>query len=63
MPDFRAQQHDSPPGPHPGFAWAVHAYTASGAVLPVMFQAALQGFPNPPAGERRVDIEIPTAKQ
>lgn len=37
-------------------------YTASGAVLPVMFQAALQGFPNPPAGERRVDIEIPTAK-
>jgi hypothetical protein len=38
-------------------------YTASGAVLPVMFQAALQGFPNPPAGERRVDIEIPTAKQ
>ncbi|NDZ14760.1 hypothetical protein C7T35_05405 [Variovorax sp. WS11] len=37
-------------------------YTASGAVLPVMFQAALQGFPNPPVGERRVDIEIPTAK-
>jgi hypothetical protein len=37
-------------------------YAASGAVLPVMFQAALQGFPNPPAGERRVDIEIPTAK-
>ncbi|VTU15937.1 DUF4136 domain-containing protein [Variovorax sp. RA8] len=37
-------------------------YTASGAVLPVMFQAALQGFPNPPAGERRVDIEIPAAR-
>ncbi|MGK6309019.1 DUF4136 domain-containing protein [Variovorax sp. DT-64] len=37
-------------------------YAASGAVLPVMFQAALQGFPNPPAGGRRVDIEIPTAK-
>jgi hypothetical protein len=37
-------------------------YATSGAVLPVMFQAALQGFPNPPAGERRVDIEIPTAK-
>jgi hypothetical protein len=37
-------------------------YAASGAVLPVMFQAALQGFPNPPAGERRVNIEIPTAK-
>ena len=33
MPDFRAQQHDSPTGPHPGFAWAVHAYTASGAVI------------------------------
>jgi hypothetical protein len=38
-------------------------YAASGAVLPVMFQAALQGFPNPPAGERRVNIEIPTAKK
>ncbi|MDM0050237.1 DUF4136 domain-containing protein [Variovorax sp. J22R115] len=37
-------------------------YTASEAVLPVMFQAALQGFPNPPKGERRVNIEIPTAK-
>ena len=37
-------------------------YTASGAVLPVMFQAALQDFPNPPQGERRVNIEIPTAK-
>jgi hypothetical protein len=37
-------------------------YAASAAVLPVMFQAALQGFPNPPAGERRVNIEIPTAK-
>ena len=37
-------------------------YNLDAAVLPVMFQAALQGFPNPPAGERRVDIEIPTAK-
>ncbi|VTU18519.1 hypothetical protein H6CHR_00997 [Variovorax sp. PBL-H6] len=37
-------------------------YTASGAVLPVMFQAALQGFPNPPVGERRVNIEIPTTR-
>lgn len=27
-------------------------------VLPAMFQAALQGFPNPPAGPRRVDIQI-----
>jgi len=37
-------------------------YTASATVLPVMFQAALQGFPNPPKGERRVDIEVSTAK-
>jgi len=28
----------------------------------VMFQAALQGFPNPPQGERRVNIELPTAQ-
>lgn len=38
-------------------------YSADSAVLPVMFQAALQGFPNPPQGERRVDIEIPTASK
>jgi hypothetical protein len=36
-------------------------YNLDAAVLPVMFQAALQGFPNPPQGERRVDLEIPTA--
>jgi hypothetical protein len=36
-------------------------YTASDRVLPVMFRAALADFPNPPAGERRVNIEIPTA--
>lgn len=29
------------------------------AVLPAMFEAALQGFPNPPQGLRRVVIEIP----
>jgi len=29
----------------------------------VMFQAALQGFPNPPQGERRVNIELPTARK
>jgi hypothetical protein len=34
-------------------------YSTDSAVLPVMFQAALQGFPAPPAGERRVNIEIP----
>lgn len=28
------------------------------SVLPAMFQAALQGFPNPPQGPRRVDIQI-----
>ena len=29
------------------------------SVLPAMFEAALQGFPNPPAGARRINIEIP----
>lgn len=29
------------------------------AVLPAMLQAALQGFPNPPQGLRRVVVEIP----
>lgn len=28
------------------------------AVLPAMFDAALQGFPNPPQGPRRVDIQV-----
>jgi hypothetical protein len=37
-------------------------YAGDAAVLPVMFQAALQGFPVPPQGVRRVDIEIPTAR-
>lgn len=27
------------------------------SVLPAMFQAAMQGFPTPPAGPRRVDIQ------
>lgn len=27
--------------------------------LPAMFEAALHGFPNPPAGPRRVDIPLP----
>jgi hypothetical protein len=30
----------------------------NGAVLPAMFDAALQGFPNPPQGVRRVDIQL-----
>lgn len=27
-------------------------------VFPIMFQAAMQGFPNPPPGPRRVDIHV-----
>jgi hypothetical protein len=38
-------------------------YNLSSAILPVMFQAALQGFPNPPQGERRVNIELSSAKK
>jgi len=40
---------------------AVHEgpWSDSEAILPAMLDAALQGFPNPPAGERRVNIEIP----
>ena len=34
-------------------------YSTDAPVLSVMFRAALQGFPNPPQGERRIDIEIP----
>ena len=38
-------------------------YNASAAILPVMFQAALQGFPNPPQGERRVNIDLAAARK
>jgi len=38
-------------------------YASSRDVLPVMFRAALQGFPNPPQGVRRVDLEIPRAQK
>ena len=31
----------------------------SEAILPALFEAALQGFPNPPQGERHINIEIP----
>jgi hypothetical protein len=31
-------------------------WLAPGAVVPAMFDAALQGFPNAPAGVRRVDV-------
>lgn len=37
-------------------------YNASATILPVMFDAALQGFPNPPQGERRIDIPVSTAR-
>lgn len=33
-------------------------YNRSRDVLPVMFRAALQGFPNAPASQRRVDLPI-----
>ena len=36
-------------------------YNLSHDVLPVMFRAALEGFPAPPAGERRVDIPLGAA--
>lgn len=32
-------------------------------VIPAMFDAALQGFPNPPPGPRRVDIQIGAAQR
>ncbi|MCW2312847.1 DUF4136 domain-containing protein [Rhodoferax antarcticus] len=40
---------------------AVHEgpWSDSDAILSAMLDAALQGLPNPPAGERRVNIEIP----
>jgi hypothetical protein len=34
-------------------------WSDSNAVLAAMLDAALDGFPNPPSGVRRVDIEIP----
>lgn len=33
-------------------------YHRSRDVLPVMFRAALEGFPTPPTGDRRVDIQL-----
>lgn len=33
-------------------------YNISARILPVMFQAALQGFPKPPQGERKVNIPL-----
>ena len=41
--------------------WAAHdgIWADARAVVPAMLAAALQGFPVPPAGTRRVNIEIP----
>ena len=33
-------------------------WSDSAAIVPAMLDAALQGFPNPPPGQRRVNIEI-----
>ena len=35
------------------------SWSDSEAVLPAMFEAALQGFPNPPQDLRRINIEVP----
>jgi len=37
--------------------------SAGDLIFPVMFQAALQGFPNPPQGDRRVDIPVQTVSK
>jgi hypothetical protein len=37
-------------------------YFDNAAVLPAMFDAALQGFPNPPQGPRRVDVQLGSAR-
>jgi hypothetical protein len=33
-------------------------YFESGKVFPAMFQAAMQGFPNPPPGPRTVNVQV-----
>ena len=38
-------------------------YLDNGAALAAMFDAAMQGFPNPPIGPRRVDVQIATGQQ
>lgn len=37
-------------------------YNSNGPVFGALFQAAMQGFPNPPAGVRRVDVVIPSTR-
>jgi hypothetical protein len=41
-------------------AFSEGPYFENNIVLPAMFQAAMQGFPNPPPGPRRVDLEVST---
>lgn len=39
-------------------------WSGSAAVFPAMFEAAMQGFPNPPAGPRVVNVQVmPLAKR
>jgi len=33
-------------------------YYDNAAILPAMFTAAMQGFPNPPAGPRQVNVVV-----
>ena len=35
-------------------------YFDNAKVFPAMFTAAMQGFPNPPAGPRQVNIDLPS---
>ena len=37
-------------------------WSDSGHLLPVVLDAALQGYPNPPAGPRKVVIELPSSQ-
>jgi len=39
-------------------AFNVGPWMDNSSVFPAMFQAALQGFPTPPPGPRRVDIQV-----
>ena len=41
---------------------AVHGgrWADGSTVLPAMFSAALSGFPNPPAGQRKINVEVTT---
>lgn len=37
-------------------------YNSNGPIFGALFQAAMQGFPNPPAGVRRVDVVIQSGR-